>query len=101
MYNEENIKGVNMRVLNQPIDVICKFLAGEKDPIPVKFQFTREDGSKTVINIDEIQKIVHDPPASNHIITYRCVSYQEDRQIVYDIRFWVSSLKWDLYSIIA
>lgn len=46
--------------INKEIDVICKFLAKEKDPIPVKFQLTKDDGSRSVVSIDEIKSIVHE-----------------------------------------
>lgn len=86
--------------INKEIDVICKFLAKEKDPIPVKFQLTKDDSSRSVVSIDEIKSIVHEPPGGNHIIIYRCVSYQEDRQVTFEMRYWVSMMKWELLRIV-
>ena len=89
-----------MKEMNLPIDVVCKFVSGEKEPEPVRFRLTKADGSRTTVNIDQIKQIEHVTPGSNHSIMYRCVTDQDGRQVIYDIRFWVNSMKWELHRIV-
>ena len=100
IFLEQGRKKEKMMEINKEIDVICKFLVKEKDPVPVKMQLVKDDGSRSVVSIDEIKNIVHEPPGGNHIIIYRCVTYQEDRQITFEIRYWVSLMKWELLRIL-
>ena len=89
-----------MREMNLQIDVVCKFVVGEKEPEPVKFRLTKPDGTRTTVYIDQITDITHETPGSNHSILYRCVTDQENRQVIYDIRYWVNSMRWELFRIV-
>lgn len=87
-----------MSAKNIPIDVICKFEGQPCDaPIPIKFRFTRQDGTRITVQVDQIKDIEHDFPMSNHTIKYRCLTIQDSRQIEYELRYFAKTFQWQLY----
>ena len=86
-----------MQQRNIPINVICKFVGNPCEaPTPIKFQFARKDESLATVSVDQVKDIEHQSPMSNHIITYRCMTLQEDCQIGYELRYWVGEMRWEL-----
>lgn len=93
--------------MNKPVDMICKFCCesdAEKEeefaPVPIKFRFTKPDESRVTVNVDDVKSIEHEGKGTNHIIIYRCVTYQENRAIEYLLRFIAKRMEWELYRIL-
>lgn len=80
-----------------PVDVLCKFEGRPCEaPTPVKFRITRQDGSRTTINVDQVKDVSHEADMSNHTIKYRCITTQGQRQVEYELRYVLKYMKWDL-----
>ena len=82
-----------MREVNKPISVIATFNIGEK-PIPKKYKI-KEDFRDIwhTVNIDEVTSI---DARSLSFIDYDCISYYEEYQKRYVVRYYIKELSWFL-----
>ena len=85
-----------MKLLMTPIDMIAWFTQGGI-PTPIRYRFTREDGSKVVIKVDRIITRTEEKLAGNRMIIYRCQSVVNGVEKLYELKYELSTCKWFLY----
>lgn len=82
-----------MKEINKEVSVIATFNIGEK-PIPKKYKI-KEDFSDIchTISVDEVVSI---DARSLSFIDYACVTYYEEYQKRYVLRYYIKELTWYL-----
>ncbi len=82
-----------MRQECRDIDMICVFYKNGP-PIPLKFRLNRNDGSTTVVHVDQVRTIEEKQPGGLHSYIYTCASDQGEYVVEYTLTYKVRDLRW-------
>jgi len=87
-----------MNFVEKKIDVITHHTTtGEMRPI--RFQITLEDETKKAFNIDQILKVNKLKKNRKLIRLYTCKTMINDTLRVFELKYYVSEHRWELYKI--
>jgi hypothetical protein len=84
-----------MKVLGLPIEMIAWFNEGGV-PTPMKFKMNRET-PPLVIKVDKVISKEVEKFAGNQMYLYRCQSFINDLERVYELKYEVRTCKWMLF----
>jgi len=87
-----------MKVLAQPIEVIS-YTDSKGDIRPLRFRLQIEDEPLKVIKIDKIIFKQLEKFAGNPMLMFRCQSFEENVERVFEIKYELNTCKWILYKI--
>lgn len=86
-----------MKVTNQPIEVIARFM-DTGAVCPVKFRLKTREGLK-VYKVDKILARTMEKLAGNRMLVFQCQSDIDGILRIFEIKYEVDSMRWVLYKI--
>lgn len=86
----------HLKVLAKPIEMVAWFTEGG-NPNPVRFRIKNEDETYTVICVDKIIYRQLEKYAGNNMLVFRCQSFINGIQRVFEIKYEISTCKWILF----
>ncbi|WP_125152272.1 hypothetical protein [Clostridium rectalis] len=87
-----------MKILNKIVQMVVWF-DENGIPTPVRFRFKNKDESFTIIKINDILIRDKEHLAGNPMLVYRCKSYINGIEKLYEIKYEINSCKWILWKI--
>lgn len=87
-----------MKVLMKPIEMIAWF-SEDKYPIPLRYRLETQNMEKIVISVDKVIFKEEEKLAGNRMILYRCQSVINNREMVYELKYDIGTLKWYIFKI--
>lgn len=85
-----------MKILARPVWMVAKFSPG-KPPIPCKFLWPQEDGSRLEIHVDRVLFSEPRTFAGIDSIVYRCQSVIAGELRPYELKYVIRQYRWELY----
>ena len=85
-----------MKVLMKTVDMIC-INTKEGELTPVKFRMTDNAGDNHVVRIDKVIDKKEEKLAGNRMIVFKVQSNVFNREIVYEMKYEISTCKWYIY----
>ncbi|MGB4389392.1 MAG: hypothetical protein GX461_07295 [Clostridiales bacterium] len=87
-----------MKVVMKPIKMIAWF-SEDGVPTPIRFNIRQRDESSLTIKIDKITLRQKEKLAGNHMLVFTCQSIINNTEIIYEIKYELSTCRWFLYKI--
>ncbi|MGI6727878.1 MAG: hypothetical protein ACOX4P_04895 [Anaerovoracaceae bacterium] len=87
-----------MKILAEPIDTIVRF-KGKDKPKPYKFRYSDQDAVNHEIKIDKILKVEEIKIAGIKAYVYLCQSEIDGICKLYELKYFISECRWELYKI--
>ncbi|MGI6777685.1 MAG: hypothetical protein ACOX7R_06555 [Acetivibrionales bacterium] len=85
-----------MRILMKPIEMIAWFTKDGK-PSPIKYRLADGEGRNTVIKVDKLITREEEKLAGNRMVIFRCQSFIDGIERVYELKYEISTCKWFLF----
>jgi len=87
-----------LKIVAKPIDMVAWFT---KDgcPNPVRFRFENEENTYSTIKVDRVITKDTERLAGNSMIVFKCQSIIGSSEMVYEIKYELSTCKWVLFKV--
>ncbi len=87
-----------MKLVSKPIDAVVVF-SGTKKPVPYRFKYVEQDGSRTEVRVDKIISSEETRPAGRRTYVYECQSLIRGVERRYQLKYVLEEARWELYKI--
>lgn len=87
-----------MKVLMKDIEVIALFKE-KGHPVPLRFRYYDENIGNVVVPINRVVFSEEEKIAGKKVIIYRCQSYMNNIEKIFELKFEIDTCKWYLYKL--